>query len=413
MKIAIVGSGIAGLACAHRLDPRHELTLYERESRLGGHAHTVDVLVEGAYHAVDTGFIVYNETTYPELTRLFDELGVRTRPAEMSFGLRCDASGLEWSSRGLRGLFATPRIALRPPFLRMLTEILRFAREAPGVLAAGGDKPTLRDLVREREYSDAFRDWYLAPMGAAIWSAGSDELLDMPASAFVRFFTNHGLLGRGNGLAWRTVEGGSRSYVDAIADGLRARVVRGRPVTAVRRTPQGVAVEVGDRVETFDRVILAVHADSALALIADPTPDQRRILGAIRFSRNETVLHTDDALLPRSPAARASWNTLLSPDSRERVRVTYDLSRLQSIRSARPLLVSLNAADRIDPARVLGRFEYDHPILDGAALSAQRDHSKIDGVDGIHYCGAWWRWGFHEDGLESALRVVSRIESGR
>ncbi|MFO0688314.1 MAG: FAD-dependent oxidoreductase [Myxococcota bacterium] len=411
MKIAILGSGIAGLACAHHLGPRHEITLFEAEPRLGGHAHTVDVEVAGRSHAVDTGFIVYNETTYPELTRLLRDLAVATRPAEMSFGLSCEASGLEWSSRGLQGLFATPELAFRLPFLRMVYEILRFAREANALLEEGDPKQTLRELVVRRGYSDRFRDDYLAPMGAAIWSAGSDVLLDMPAASFVRFFQNHGLLGRGGGVQWRTLVGGSRAYVDALARRLRGRIALSTPVLGVRPEPRGVAVRLASGTERFDRVVFAVHADTALSLLEEPSREQRRILGAFRFSRNETVLHTDASLLPRRPAARASWNSLVSGASRERVVVTYDLSRLQSIPSAEPLLVTLNGSERIDPARILGRYDYAHPILDGPAIDAQREHARIDGVGGIHFCGAWWRWGFHEDGLASALRVVQSIEA--
>jgi predicted NAD/FAD-binding protein len=411
MKIAVVGAGIAGLVCAHHLDARHEVTLFEAAPRLGGHAHTVDVEVAGVPHAVDTGFIVYNETTYPELTRLFEDLAVPTQPAEMSFGLSCEQSGLEWSSRGLRGLFATPSLAWRRPFLRMVWEILRFERQAPSILSQPDTKQSLRELVRARGYSDRFRDDYLAPMGAAIWSAGTEALLDMPAASFVRFFYNHGLLGRGGRVAWRTVSGGSRTYVDAIARGLRGRVELAKPVVGVRPVPGGVRLRLESGSTRFDRVIFAVHADTALALLEEPTLAQRRILGAIRFSRNETVLHTDMSLLPRQPAARASWNAISDGRSAARVLVTYDLSRLQGIASAEPLLVTLNGTERIDPARILGRFDYDHPILDGSAIDAQRDHARIDGVGGIHYCGAWWRWGFHEDGLVSALRVVRSIEA--
>jgi len=435
MKIAVVGAGIAGLACADALGRRHAVTLYEAEPRLGGHAHTVEAKLGARIHAVDTGFLVYNETTYPGLTRLFAELGVETRPSEMSFGVVCEHTGLAWSSRGVRGLFATPRLALRPAFLRMLGEILRFEREAPGLLAADGAgaangmsgttgaeaaesaiaanrrPPTLRALVRARGYSDAFRDGYLAPMGAAIWSAGGDALLDMPAASFVRFFSNHGLLGRANRIRWRTVAGGSRVYVEALAKRLRGRIEIATPVRGVTPSPEGVLVDLPGRRERFDRVVLAVHADTALALLRAPTPDQRRVLGAIRWSRNETVLHTDASLLPRRKAARASWNVRIDGQSPERVLVTYDLARLQGVEASEPLLVTLNGADRIDPARVLERFEYAHPILDARALDAQREHARIDGEGGIHFCGAWWRWGFHEDGLQSALRVACAIEA--
>ena len=411
MKIAVIGSGISGLACAYHLAQRHNVTLFESEPRLGGHAHTVEVDIRGATHAVDTGFIVYNEKTYPDFTRLLAELGVVTRPAEMSFGMACERTGLEWSSRGLRGLFATPRIALRPPFLRMVSEILRFAREAPGLASDYDTKSTLRELVNERGYSAEFRDGYLVPMGAAIWSAGTEDLLEMPAASFTRFFENHGLLGRGGGVQWRTIVGGSRIYVDALARRFRGRVALSTPVFGVTPTPRGVEVRTAEGAAPFDRAVLAVHADTALSLLTTPTLAERRVLGAIRYSRNETILHTDASLLPRRPAARASWNSIVPSAPSERALVTYDLSRLQSIRSAEPLLVTLNGTSRIAPDRILARFDYDHPILDAGAIDAQREHTQIDGDGGIHFCGAYWRWGFHEDGLQSAMRVVRAIEA--
>jgi predicted NAD/FAD-binding protein len=412
MKIAIVGAGISGLTCAYRLGSHHDVTLFESSPQLGGHANTVEVEIAGQRHAVDTGFIVYNEPTYPELTRLLAELGVATQPAEMSFGLTCERSGVEWSSRGLRGLFAAPANALRLPFLRMLGEILRFERGAAALLAAGDEKVTLRDFTAGRGYSRAFRDWYAIPMGAAIWSAGADDVQDMPAASFARFFSNHGLLGTGGSIRWRTIHGGSRRYVDALAARLRARVHVATPVRGVARGPRGLEVRTDAGPASFERVILAVHADTALALLAAPSPAQRRVLSAFRYSHNETVLHTDARLLPRRAAARASWNYVVPASTRERVLVTYDLSRLQSIRSADPLLVTLNGSDRIDRARVLGRFEYAHPILDGGALAAQREHARIDGDGGVHFCGAHFGWGFHEDGLRSALRVVAAIDVG-
>jgi predicted NAD/FAD-binding protein len=411
MRIAIVGAGISGLACAYRLGPHHDVTLFEAASQLGGHANTVEVEVAGSRHAVDTGFIVYNEATYPEFTQLLAELGVATQAAEMSFGLACERSGLEWSSRGLRGLFASPRHALRRPFLHMLRDVLRFERDASALLASGDEKVTLRDFSAGGGYSRAFRDWYAIPMGAAIWSAGAEDLLDMPAASFARFFSNHGLLGAGGTIRWRTLRGGSRRYVDALAARLRARVHLATPVRSIVHGARGLEVRTKADVASFDRVVLAVHADTALALLATPSPAQRQLLSAFRYSRNETVLHTDSRLLPRRPAARASWNYVVPASERERVLVTYDLSRLQNIPSADPLLVTLNGSDRIDPARVLGRFDYAHPILDGAALAAQREHARIDGENGIHFCGAHFGWGFHEDGLRSALRVVSAIEA--
>jgi predicted NAD/FAD-binding protein len=410
MRIAIVGAGIAGLTCAHELGGRHDVTLYEAAPRLGGHANTIDVEVAGVPHSVDTGFIVYNEATYPEFTRLLATLEVETQLADMSFGLSCERSGLEWSSRGVRGLFASPFHALRPRFVRMLAEIARFSRAAPGLLASGDEKVTLGDFLSGRGYSQAFREWYAIPMGAAIWSSGADDLLDMPAASFVRFFANHGLLGAGGAIQWRTLRGGSRSYVDALASRLRASVRTRCAIRHVAASKRGVSVVTQAGVESFDRVVLAVHADVALSLLASPTQAQRHLLSAFRYSRNDTVLHTDRSLLPRRSAAQASWNYSIPASDRKRVLVTYDLSRLQRIPSSKPLLVTLNGSDRIDPAQVLARFEYSHPILDSAAIAAQQHHREIDSVGGVHFCGAYWGSGFHEDGLRSALRVVSAID---
>ncbi len=411
MRIAIVGGGISGLASAFWLGDRHDVTLFEAAPRVGGHAHTVEVRVADRLHAVDTGFIVYNEPTYPLFTALLSELGVATQPAEMSFGLSCERSGLEWSSRGLAGLFASPRHCLRGDYLRMLREIARFAREAPAWLAGGDDKTPLREALDRGGYSRAFREWYAVPMGAAIWSAAEADLLDMPVRSFVRFFTNHGLLGSGGSIAWRTVSGGSRRYVDALTARTRARTRCATPAVGVIRSARGPGVVTPSGVERFERVILAVHSDLALALISAPTAAERGILGALRYQENETVLHTDARLLARRPSARASWNYRLPRTHQERVLVTYDLSRLQGIASAEPLLVTLNGTERIAPERVLGRFAVAHPILDGAALAAQERHAEIDGAGGVHHCGAHWGWGFHEDGVRSARRVCDALGS--
>jgi hypothetical protein len=411
MKLAIVGGGISGLACALRLGERHDVTLFEAAAQLGGHANTVTVHVDGRAHAVDAGFIVYNETTYPELTRLLRELGVATQPSDMSFSVACERTGLEWSSRGIAGLFATPSRALRPAFLRMLREILRFERDAQQLFASGDAKATLRDYLAGRGYSAAFAEWYALPLGAAIWSAASADVLEMPALGFARFLWNHGMLGRGGAVKWRTVTGGSRHYVDALAARSRARFRCGERVLAVERAEREVRVITARGAERFERAILAVHADAALALLAQPSARERSVLGAFRYSRNDAELHFDESLLPRRAAARASWNTVAPRAPRPGVLVSYDLTRLQSIPSERRLLVTLNGEGRIDPRRVLGRFAYAHPILDACAIAAQARHAEIDGVGGIHHCGAHWGWGFHEDGLASALRVCRKLEA--
>jgi len=411
MKLAIVGGGISGLACARRLGERHDVTLFETAPQLGGHANTVDVEIDGRAHAVDTGFIVYNEATYPELTRLFGELGSATQPSDMSFSVACERSGLEWSSRGLAGLFATPSRALRPAFLRMLREILRFERDAQRLFASGDAKVTLRDYLAGRGYSSAFAEWYALPLGAAIWSASNVDVLEMPALGFTRFLANHGMLGRGGAVRWRSVTGGSRRYVDALAARSRARFRCRERVLALERGEGYVRVITARGAERFDRAILAVHSDTALALLAQPSVHEQSVLGAIRYAPNDALLHTDASLLPRRAAARASWNTVVPRDARTGVLVSYDLSRLQSIASARPLLVTLNGTDRIDPRLVLRRFTYAHPILDARAVAAQARHAEIDGAGGIHYCGAHWGWGFHEDGLASALRACRALEA--
>ncbi|HEU4428641.1 MAG TPA: FAD-dependent oxidoreductase, partial [Myxococcota bacterium] len=363
MKLAIVGGGISGLACALRLGERHEVTLFEASSQLGGHANTVTVAVDGRAHAVDTGFIVYNETTYPELTRLFGELGVATQPSDMSFSVACERTGLEWSSRGLAGLFATPARALRPAFLRMLREILRFERDAQLLFARRDAKVTLRDYLSGRGYSSAFSEWYALPLGAAIWSAGNADVLEMPALGFARFLANHGMLGRGGAVKWRTVTGGSRRYVDALAARSRARFRCGERVLTLERSDAGVRLIAARGAERFERAIVAVHADAALAMLAQSTALERSVLGAFRYSHNDAVLHTDETLLARRARARASWNSVVPREPRARVLVSYDVSRLQNIAAKRRLLVTLNGADRIDPHCVVSRLAYAHPIL--------------------------------------------------
>ena len=406
MKIAVVGSGVSGLVAAHLLDDQHEVQVFEAKHRVGGHVHTVDVSVDGRGVAVDTGFIVYNEATYPNFTRLLDRLGVATQPTEMSFGMRCEESGVEWASRGLRSVFAQPRNLVRPQFLRMLRDVLRFNRSAPALLE-GPEKATLGEYLEGGGYSREFVDLYIVPMGAAIWSADPRSFLDFPAASFVRFFDNHGLLATAPDVAWRVVQGGSRSYVDALVARLRAPVQSGAPVAQVLRTPTGPAlVFEGGRRADFDRVVLAVHSDEALRLLDAPLPAESRILSAIRYQPNEGVLHTDPSVMPRSARAWASWNYRRPKDASERVFVTYHMNRLQSLDVDVPLFVSLNPGDRVHESRVLDRIDYAHPVFDRAALAAQRNHAAIDGQGGVHYCGAYWRHGFHEDGVVSAQRVA-------
>ncbi len=410
MKIAVVGSGISGLVAAHTLRDRHEVHLFESADRLGGHAHTADVETGGRLIAVDTGFIVYNEQTYPGFVALLRELAIETQPTEMSFGVVCERTGVAWASRGLSSVLARPGNLLRREFRDMLRELPRFNREASQLLDSNDGKASLGEWLTGRGFSPGFRDLYLRPIGAAIWSASPGDFLDFPASTFARFLHNHQLLRTKNFLPWRTVVGGSRSYVKAIADRLSGRIHLNHSVRSVVRSIAGVRLLFADGHDrTFDRVVLATHSDQSLWLLANPTRDEVRVLSAIRYRENDAILHTDDTILGSAKRASASWNYRVTADARPRVLVTYDMNRLQSIPNQQRLLVTLNAEDRIDPAKVLSRETYHHPVFDSDTIAAQSRFDAIDGGGGVHFCGAYWRYGFHEDGLWSAKRVAERI----
>jgi predicted NAD/FAD-binding protein len=419
MRIAIVGSGISGLVAAHLLHGRHEVVVYEAEDRIGGHTHTVEVRVdgddetEGARHAIDTGFIVYNERTYPSFTRLLAELGVETQASDMSFGSSCERTGLEWGSRGLRGVLAQPTNLLRPSFHRMLRDVLRFNRQSRTLLSQGDEKTSLGDYLCGAGYSNEFVDHYVVPMGAAIWSADPAAFLRMPASTFIRFFENHGLLEASPSLPWRVVRGGSARYVEKLVTPFRDQIRVACPVQAVRRRRSGVDVFAADGVGRFDHVVLAVHSDQALRMLSDPSSLEQQLLSRVRYQRNEVVLHTDTSLMPRRKNAWASWNYRVPHESGEKVLVTYDMNRLQGIASRHRFLVTLNPGDRIDPNRVLQRFAYDHPVFDAEAIAAQKLHAALSGQRRTHYCGAWWGHGFHEDGVNSAIAACAPLRGGR
>lgn len=410
MKIAIVGSGVSGLVCAHLLHAEHDLTVYEAGDHPGGHVHTVDVEVDGGCVSIDTGFIVYNTRTYPLFSRLLERLGVDTQPSDMSFGVSCERSGVEWGSRGLSGVFAQRRNLVRKSFLGMLRDVRRFNREAPRLLALGDDKVTLGDYLSGAGYSQEFVSQYAIPMGAAIWSSKPEDFLHFPAQSFVRFFANHNLLQARPDLPWRVISGGSRRYVDALIAPLADRVRTHQPVRAVRRGRGGVdLLDAQGEWQRYDRVILAVHSDQALRLLEDPSDAERRVLSAIRYQPNRVTLHTDDSVMPRSRRAWASWNSRVRRESDAPAFVTYHMNRLQGLRVRQDFFVTLNGEDRVDPRRVLAEFTCDHPVFDGAALRAQQLHGVIDGVRGIHFSGAYWGYGFHEDGVRSAARVCRKF----
>lgn len=408
MRIAIVGAGIAGNVAARELHRDHDITVFEAASHVGGHTHTHEVEVEGDRVSVDTGFIVFNRRTYPLFDALLDELGVASQESSMSFSVRCESSGLEYNGTSLDGLFAQRRNLLRPSFLGMVADILRFNREAPRLLDRPGERP-LGEFLAQGRYGDAFREHYLVPMGAAIWSTDPARMLAFPARFFVRFLSNHGMLSVNDRPTWRTIAGGSARYVERLVAPFRGRVRVNAPVESIRRLPGSVLVKVrGAEPVSFDAVFLACHSDQALRLLADPTPAERAVLGATDYSANEAVLHTDDRLMPRSRRAWAAWNYHRLPDAGAPVALTYNMNILQRLRTSRPLLVTLNRADGIDPARVLRRITYHHPLFTPAAVAAQSRHGELC-ADRTFYCGAYWRHGFHEDGLRSALDAVRRF----
>jgi len=412
MKIAIVGTGVSGLVCAHLLGRSHDITLFEADDRAGGHAHTVQVDLPDGSFDVDTGFLVYNERNYPGLVALFDDLGVATEPSDMSFGVCDEVSGLEWKGSSFDTVFAQRRNLVRPSFLRMLADIVRFNRRARALLDGPPDTTvSLGDLLASGRWSSQFLDWYLIPMGSSIWSADPSTFLNIPAVTFARFFANHGLLEYGNQPDWRTVTGGSRRYVDAILRTSGTRVRLDEPVTKITRTADDVEVHTSAGPEHFDQIVVAAHSDQALELLSDPSPVEREVLGAIRYQPNRATLHTDVRLLPANRKAWASWNYHRVSDVPARATLTYRLRSLQGIASRDELLVTLNRDEAIDPATVLRTFDYAHPVYDVAAIAAQARHEELNGQSRTWFAGAYWGYGFHEDGVQSA-RVVCRRLAG-
>lgn len=405
LRIAVVGSGISALSCAWLLSRRHEVVLYEREDRLGGHSHTVDVQGDGGGHvSVDMGFIVFNEATYPNLIALFDHLGVQSRPTDMSFAVSLDQGRFEYAAPAL---FAQRRNAFRPRFWTMLREVLRFYRDAPAQIAAlNGSDLTLGDYLKREGFSEAFRDDHLLPMAAAIWSSPAHTLMDYPAESFLRFCHNHGLLKLVGRPVWRTVSGGSRVYVAAMARALGDGVRLGRQASHVRRLAQGVEVrDVHGGVASFDHVVIGTHADQALALLDEPTEDERALLGAFRYSRNLTVLHSDASLMPRRRRAWAAWNYIGVDGG---LCVSYWMNQLQGL-PGRDLFVTLNPPRPPRPDTLLRTEVFEHPVFDPAAVQAQKSLWRLQGHGGVWFCGAHFGAGFHEDGLQSGLAVAEQL----
>jgi predicted NAD/FAD-binding protein len=407
MKLAVIGAGISGLTAAWLLAGEHDVTVFEAEDYAGGHTHTLDVDAGGRTWAIDTGFIVFNELNYPNFVRLLDRLGVLSKPSTMCFSVHCELTGLEYRPSNLDTLFAQRRNLLRPWFWRMIRDIFRFRRESLELLEGDDDALTLGEYLDRRRYSRAFAEKFLVPMGSAIWSAGPGSFGRFPARLFAEFFDNHGFLKVKGQPEWRVIRGGSRTYVRAMLRSLAGRVRLSCPVQSVRRVAEGVEVRAGHACpRRFDQAIIAAHSDQALAMLADPTPAERDVLGAIGYQPNDACLHTDTSLLPRRRKAWASWNAHIPAEPSERVAVTYDMNILQGLDAPEEFCVTLNRTGSIAPETVRARMTYAHPVYTPAARAAQKRWNEISGIDRIHYAGAYWGYGFHEDGVNSALAVT-------
>jgi predicted NAD/FAD-binding protein len=411
MRIAVIGAGIAGLYATWKLSGQHEVTVFEAADYAGGHTNTVDVVWQGKHYAVDTGFIVFNEWTYPHFMAMLRELGVAWQPSNMSFSLRCERTGLEYNGTSVNALFAQRSNIVNPSFLRMIYDILRFNRESRALLRTRDDQLTLGDYLRRHGYSQSFTERYILPMGRAIWSAAADSMLSFPARFFVDFFERHGFLNINNRPQWQAVKGGSREYVRKLIASMKAEIRLSTPIEGVRRRPN--EVEVCTRrgeVQRFDHVFIACHSDQALNILSDPTPVEREALSAFPYAENEAILHTDTSVLPRRPAARAAWNYHALKNPQQRVALTYDMNILQTLDAPTKFLVTLNHADAIDKSKIIQRITYHHPVYLPAGVAAQARHREINGACRTYYCGAYWRYGFHEDGVVTAMRAIEHFQ---
>lgn len=421
-RVAIVGSGISGLAAAHELVAHADLTLFEAGDYFGGHTHTVDVRLpnsQGVFvqHGVDTGFLVFNERTYPQFIALLDELGIPSARSDMSFSVQVPRAlgqrALEWNGATMNTVFAQRSNLLRPRFLRMLREILRFNTLATALAQTqqeGELAQPLEDFLAQHRFSDTFRNWYLLPMLACIWSCPTDQMLRFPVATLIRFCHNHGLIQVNDRPQWHTVVGGARHYVDKIIARIRDKRLA-TPVQRIERDARGIRLSTRNGTERFDHVVLATHADQSLRLLAQPTQGEQQILGAVRYQPNVAVLHTDASVMPRTQRAWAAWNyeRAASQEDAHRVCLHYWLNRLQPLPFAQPVLVSLNPIRDIDPQKVLGRYDYEHPVFDLAAMKAQTRMSEIQGRQGTWFAGAWMGYGFHEDGLKAGRAAAHRL----
>jgi uncharacterized protein len=412
VKIAIVGSGISGNVVAYHLCREHDITVFEAAGHIGGHAHTHVVEQAGRKYAVDTGFIVFNDWTYPNFTKLLNELGVASQESSMSFSVRDEVSGLEYNGSSLNTLFAQRSNLLRPSFLGMVRDILRFNREAPELLSRPEEEITLGTFLDRGNYGRVFVDRYIVPMGAAIWSTDPGAMMDFPARFFIGFLHNHGMLSIDERPTWRVIQGGSARYVEKLTHPFRDRIRLNCPVEWIRRFPGSIMIKALAREpEWFDAVFLACHSDQALSLLWEPSPLESEVLSAIPYQENQAVLHTDSRMLPRKRLAWAAWNYHKSERTGQRVALTYNMNILQGLDAPESFLVTLNRDDEINPAKVIKRIVYHHPVFTPAGVAAQKRHAELNCKRNTYFCGAYWRNGFHEDGMASALEAVKHFRA--
>lgn len=410
MKIAVVGTGISGLAAAYLLSSEHDICVYEASDYVGGHVHTVSVSMDEIDYQIDTGFIVYNDKTYPNFIKLMNRLGVGSQPTSMSFSVKCDRSGLEYNGTSLSGLFAQRINLMKPSFLSMVRDILKFNREAKSFLKESNEEITFGEFLKRGSYSSELKENYAIPMASAIWSAKPQVIEDSNFRFFAEFFENHGMLNVEDRPQWKVISGGSRQYILPLIESFKDRIRLNDPVQKIARRTDGVEViNKNGESKVFDRVVIAAHSDQALKMIENPTEKEREILGAIPYQKNIAVLHWDSSILPKKRRAWASWNFRRLVKPVEETTVTYNMNMLQTINSQKTFCVSLNMEDLIDPNKIIKKITYHHPIFSTDSIAAQKRHREIDGDDRIHYCGAYWGFGFHEDGLKSALAVCQQF----
>ena len=408
MRIAIIGGGISGLVSAYLLNEDHDIVLFEANDYIGGHTHTIDVTLGTSRYAVDTGFIVFNEVTYPNFLKLLARLGVEYQPSTMTFSVKSERDGIEYSAHNLNSIFAQRKNLLAPSFYRMIWDIFRFRREFGRLLEKERREEGLVPFLRSQGYSRRFIDYFIVPLGSSLWSTDPKRIDDFPLATFVRFFENHGFLQIKNPFEWKVIKGGSARYVEKLIAPFSGKIRLGSPVRTVVRHRDSVEVRLdGGIVETFDHVVLAVHSDQALAMLSDPAPAEREILGAIPYQENLTMLHTDTRILPNRRRIWSSWNYCIPKQELKRAVITYDMNILQSLRAPEEFCVTLNRPEAIARDRVIGTYNYHHPVYTTAAPAAQKRHGEISGVNRTHYAGAYWGYGFHEDGVNGALAACA------